>query len=86
MTGIAGALIALLLVSSAILTAAQEAASQIGASRLRTLSDEGFRGAEALAKVHEKADTLRGPVRLITGVFNLTALGAAAAADSSSST
>jgi putative hemolysin len=79
MTGIAGALIALLLVSSAILTAAQEAASQIGASRLRTLSDEGFRGAEALAKVHEKADTLRGPVRLITGVFNLTALGAAAA-------
>ena len=79
MTGIAGALIALLLVSSAILAAAQEAASQIGASRLRTLSDEGFKGAEALAKVHEKADTLRGPVRLITGVFNLTALGAAAA-------
>ena len=54
MTGVVGGLIALLLVSSAILTAALEAASLIGVSRLRTLSDEGFRGAEALAKVHEK--------------------------------
>jgi len=79
MTGIAGTLVALLLVSSAILTAAQEAASQIGASRSRTLSDEGFKGAEALAKVHEKAEMLRTRVRLITGAFNLTALGAAAA-------
>ena len=78
MTGVVGGLIALLLVSSAILTAALEAASLIGVSRLRTLSDEGFRGAEALAKVHEKEEVLSGRVRLITGVFNLTALGAAA--------
>jgi 3,4-dihydroxy 2-butanone 4-phosphate synthase/GTP cyclohydrolase II len=42
MMGIAAASVAVLLILSAILTAAHDAAFQIGASHIRTLQDEGF--------------------------------------------
>ena len=70
--------IAILLLSSALLTAAHEAASQIGTSRLRTLQDEGFKGAAALTEVREQEVPVGRSVRVVTQSFNLTALGVAA--------
>lgn len=74
----AGVLSGLLIVCAAMLTAAQAAASQIGASRLRTLLEEGFRGSEALAEVRAREATVHASVRLVTQSFNLAALGIAA--------
>ena len=69
-------LIGLFLLLSALLTAAEAAAFQIGSSRLRTLQEEGFAGAEALTEVRRHAALVGSSVRLATGVLNLTALGA----------
>lgn len=74
----AGVLSGLLIFCAAMLTAAQAAASQIGASRLRTLLEEGFRGSEALAEVRAREATVHASVRLVTQSFNLAALGIAA--------
>jgi putative hemolysin len=71
----AGVLAGLLIACAAILTAAHAAASQMGSSRLRTLQEEGFKGAEALAEVREQEVTIRASVRLVTQSFYLTALG-----------
>ena len=49
MTGAILTLIGLCLLMSAALTAAQTAASKVSDSRLRTLQNEGFKGADALA-------------------------------------
>jgi CBS domain containing-hemolysin-like protein len=49
----------------------------MGASRVRTLLEEGFQGAEALAEVRGKEAIVRGSVRLVTLSFNLAALGVA---------
>ena len=73
--GIAG--VALVL-CAAMLTAAQAATSQVGASRVRTLLEEGFGGAAALAEVREREATVGASVRLVTQSFNLAALGIAA--------
>jgi putative hemolysin len=67
----------LLVVCSALLTAAQVAASQIGASRFRTLLDEGFGGAAALAEVRDREATVRASVRLVTKALDFAAMGAA---------
>jgi putative hemolysin len=75
MIGLAGAVAGVLLLISAVLTAAQASVLQIGAPRLRTLQREGFRGAEALAEVRANDPTVRASVRLATRICNLTALG-----------
>ena len=75
MMGIAAATVALLLAVSALLTAASEAAFQIASSHLRTLREEGFEGSEALAAVRENKSAVRLSVRLLTMVFDLSALG-----------
>ena len=75
MIGLVGALAGVLLLVSAVLTAGQAAVLQIGASRLRTLQREGFRGAEALAQVRSHDPEVRASVRLATRICNLTALG-----------
>jgi CBS domain containing-hemolysin-like protein len=77
MTGLAAVVAALLLLASAALTAAQAAASHVGASRIRTLQAEGFGGAAALAAVREDDDAVRASIRLVTRVCNLMALGIA---------
>jgi CBS domain containing-hemolysin-like protein len=64
-----------LLVCSAVLTAAHAAVSQIGPSRVRTLKEEGFSGAEALAAARERQADVRASIRLVTQTFDLTALG-----------
>ena len=75
MMALAGAVAAVLLLVSAVLTAAQAAVLHIGASRLRTLQREGFRGSAALAEVRQDDPTVRASVRLATRICNLTALG-----------
>ncbi|MGD2045034.1 MAG: hemolysin family protein [Gemmatimonadota bacterium] len=64
----------LLVVCSAVLTAAHAAVSQIGSSRLRTLEEEGFGGAEALSDVRERDATVRVGVRLVTKALDLGTL------------
>jgi len=72
--------IAVLLLVSALLTAAETAAFQMGASRVRTLEEEGFRGAEALFRLRSEPGRIRSGVRLATASLNLAALGAGVAA------
>jgi magnesium and cobalt exporter, CNNM family len=78
MIGIVWGVVALFLAASAVLTASHAAVSQIGASHLRTLLAEGFKGADALAEVREKEASVRASMRLVTRVLNLGALGIAA--------
>lgn len=75
--GPAAAAFVLLLVLSALLTAANEAAFQLGPSRVRTLQDEGFHGAAALATVRADEPAVRWSVRIITQAANLAALAIA---------
>ncbi len=75
MMGAAAGTIVLLLLLSAVLTGAQTAVFQIGSSRVRTLEEEGFSGAEALGEVRANASTIGTSVRLATGALNLGALG-----------
>lgn len=77
MMGPAAAAFLILLVLSAMLTAAHEAAFQLGASRVRTLEEEGFHGAAALVEVRANEASVRWSVRLITQAANLAALGVA---------
>jgi putative hemolysin len=74
MMGIAAALVALLLLTSAVLTAAHDAAVEIAASHARTLAEEGFAGAPELAKVRERRHEVGASVRVVTMAFDLTAL------------
>jgi putative hemolysin len=74
MMGIAAALVALLLLTSAVLTAAHDAAVEIGVSRARTLAEEGFAGATELTRVRELRQEVGASVRVVTMAFDLTAL------------
>jgi CBS domain containing-hemolysin-like protein len=72
---IAASVVAVLLLASALLTAAVEAAFQVSPSHLRTLQEEGFEGAEDLARVREERHVVRSSVRLVSMVFDLAAVG-----------
>ena len=71
------AAVAFLLLLSGVLTAGEVAAFQVGASRLRTLDAEGFRGSESLTRVRVQEPRVRAGVRLSTRVLNLSALAIA---------
>ncbi|MEX0935842.1 MAG: hemolysin family protein [Gemmatimonadota bacterium] len=75
MTGILIALVTVLLLASAILSAAESAVFTIGASRVRTLLDEGFRGAGRLNEARQESPTIRSAIFFLDSVFNLTAAG-----------
>ena len=75
MMGVAAASVALLLVIAALLTASFEAASQVSASHLRTLDEEGFEGAKALVTIREDRGAVRLSLRLVTAALQLSALG-----------
>src|SRR6185503_16379968 len=79
MLALAAATAVLLLVGSAILTAAQAAAFQISASRLRTLEREGFAGASSLIKVRDRESSVRASARMIARFCNFSAFGIAVA-------
>ena len=71
---VACGVVVLLLISSAVLTAAHDAVFQIGRSRVRTLVEEGFDGAEALDRVRENKHAVQASVRVVTQAFDLSAL------------
>jgi putative hemolysin len=71
---IAAAVVASMLLTSAILTAAHDAALEIGPSRARTLAEEGFAGAPELARVRELKQDVGASVRVVTMALDLTAL------------
>lgn len=78
MMGFAAAIVALLLFLSAVLTAVHDAVFQIGRSHARTLAEEGFDGARALAKVREQKHAVQASVRVVTQAMDLSALAVVA--------
>ena len=70
MTGILVGLGLLLLVGSALLTAAQTASFTVGESRIRTLVDEGFQEADKLSRLREEPVRFLDSYVLFDTVFN----------------
>jgi putative hemolysin len=66
---------ALAIFLSAVLTAAEAAAFAVGSSRLRTLEEEGFRGAEALADLRARPEPVRSSMLVLTTILNACAVG-----------
>ncbi|HKK92458.1 MAG TPA: CNNM domain-containing protein, partial [Longimicrobiales bacterium] len=67
----------LLVVVSAMLSAAETAVFSVGASRLGTLLDEGFEGADALSRLRRNASVLQTSIHLLITLLNLAAVGLA---------
>jgi magnesium and cobalt exporter, CNNM family len=72
--GIAAVAVAVMLLTSALLTAVYDAAFQIGTSRVRTLLEERFDGARALARVRDRKHAVRASVRVVTQALDLGSL------------
>ena len=64
-----------LLLFSALLSAAETLVFAVTPSRVRTLLEEGFRGAERLSLARERSSTVRAAVFLVNSIFNLAAAG-----------
>lgn len=71
---VAAVAVALLLFLSALLTAADDAAFEIGPSHLRTLEEEGFEGAVRLREVRQRSHDVRASVRMVAHFLDLVAL------------
>jgi len=80
MNGLALGAVATLLAVSAVLTALGAAVLKVGSSRVRTLQEEGFAGAEQLAELRADEAGTRMVLRLLTRALNLAAVGVAAIA------
>ena len=78
MTGLVLGSVGVLLLLSAIITAAGAAVFQVGPSRLRTLQEEGFQGSAELVALRADEARTRTGLRLATRGLNLAALGVAA--------
>jgi putative hemolysin len=66
---------ALLLVISAFLSAAETATFAVGNSRLRTLLEEGFRGAEDLSALRDRGRTVQPSLLLLNTLANVGIAG-----------
>jgi CBS domain containing-hemolysin-like protein len=75
MTGVVVGVLAALVLLSAVLTAAGTAAFQVSGSRLRTLSEEGFKGADHLARLQAERGRTRSGLRIVTSALNLVVVG-----------
>ena len=75
MTGILVGLGLLLLVGSALLTAAQTACFQVGDSRIRTLVDEGFQEADKLSRLRAEPSRSLDSYVLFDTLLNAGAVG-----------
>lgn len=75
MTGTLIGVAAGLVLVSAALTAVASAAFQVGNSRLRTLQEEGFQGAEALVDLRADGQHVEKGLSLVTQTLNLAVLG-----------
>jgi len=62
---------------SALCAAADTATFAVGSSRLRTLDEEGFRGADALTEVRGRASQSRATLLFLTTSFNAVTVGSA---------
>ena len=71
---VAAVIVALLLLLSAVMTAAHDAAFSVTVSHVRTLGEEGFDGAVSLARVRDAEDAVQASVRVVTQAINLTAI------------
>ncbi len=63
------------LLISAFLSASEAAAFALGTPRIRTLMEEGFRGARALWKVRDRAPTVRATIFVLITLSNLLCVG-----------
>lgn len=64
-----------LLALSALLSAASTATFSVGSSRLRTLREEGFQGAEELSDIRSRAGTVHSLLFLVSSFLGLLAVG-----------
>ena len=71
------AVVLLLVALSALLSAAETAVYSVNARRLGTLVEEGFEGAEALARLHRRSPVLHTSIHLLVTILNLAAVGLA---------
>ena len=69
---------------SALCAASETATFAIGTSRLRTMEEEGFRGADALADVRGRAEQTRATLLFLNTLFNAVTVGTCAPACPSS--
>ncbi|MGD2121478.1 MAG: hemolysin family protein [Gemmatimonadota bacterium] len=60
---------------SAFLSASSTALFSVGGARIRTLREEGFKGAEALGEVRARAGTVQGLLLFLGSLFSLLAVG-----------
>ena len=67
---------ALSILISSLCSASETATFAIGTSRLRTMEEEGFRGAEALTELRNRAAQTRASLLLVSTLFNAVAVGA----------
>lgn len=75
MTSVVVAIIVVLLSAALVVTVASQAVFRLSASRVRTLVDEGFGGAEALVRLRAEPGSLRYGLRLISALLALNAMG-----------
>ncbi len=75
MSGLLGLAALAVLTASAILSAAETAAFKIGSSRIRTLVQEGFRGAEGLADLRRRGAAIQTAYVLFNTLLNVFAGG-----------
>ncbi len=66
---------ALSILISSLCSASETATFAIGTSRLRTMEEEGFRGADALTELRNRAEQTRAALRLLSTLFNALAVG-----------
>jgi hypothetical protein len=66
---------ALSILISALCSASETATFAIGTSRLRTLEEEGFQGAEALAELRNRAPQTRASLLFLYTLFGAVAVG-----------
>ena len=67
---------ALSILVSALCSASETATFAVGTSRLRTMEEEGFQGANALAKLRIRAKQTHGALLFLNTLFNAVAVGA----------
>jgi CBS domain containing-hemolysin-like protein len=69
---------AVLVLASGLLSAAETAVFTVSRSRVRTLVDEGFAGADELARIRGRSTSIQTAVHLLITILNLVAVGLAA--------
>jgi putative hemolysin len=66
---------ALSIIISSLCSASETATFAIGTSRLRTMEEEGFRGADALAELRNRAELTRASLLFLNTLFNSVTVG-----------